>query len=223
MNNIIVSEDIKNLLPDLILGILEIEVNTSASSEEVSGIINNRVKELEKILSPEIIREMDTVKANKDAYRKLGKDPNRYRPASEALLRRVANGKGLYFINNVVDILNLTSINTGYSICGYDIDKISGEITLGIGEKDEPYEGIGRGSLNIERLPVFRDATGAFGTPTSDSVRTMVTEKTTRFLMIIIGFGNKPVIEKALNDTAELYQKYANGKVKSISFIENKH
>jgi len=80
MNNIIVSEDIKNLLPDLILGILEIEVNTSASSEEVSGIINNRVKELEKILSPEIIREMDTVKANKDAYRKLGKDPTATAP-----------------------------------------------------------------------------------------------------------------------------------------------
>jgi len=223
MRKINISEEIKTVLPDLILGIMEIEVTTSPSSEEVTEIINNRVKELETILTPESIREMESVKANKDAYRKLGKDPNRYRPASEALLRRVANGKGLYFINNVVDILNLTSINTGYSICGYDIDKIDGEITLGIGEKDEPYEGIGRGSLNIERLPVFRDTAGAFGTPTSDSVRTMVTEETTHFLMIIIGFGNKPAIEKALNNTATLYQKYADGKVGSITFIENKH
>jgi len=223
MEKINFSDEIKTFLPDLILGIMEIEVSTNQSSKEVTEIINNRVKELETILTPERIREMESVKANKDAYRKLGKDPNRYRPASEALLRRVANGKGLYFINNVVDILNLTSINTGYSICGYDIDKISGEITLGIGEKDEPYEGIGRGTLNIERLPVFRDSSGAFGTPTSDSVRTMVTEKTTHFLMIIIGFGNKPGIEKALNDTAELYQKYADGKVKSITFVENKH
>jgi len=213
MNKIIVNDEIKKLLPNLILGIMEVEVTTQPTSEELMEIINRQAGELESILTPESIREMETVKANKDAYRKLGKDPNRYRPASEALLRRVANGKGLYFINNVVDILNLTSINTGYSICGYDIDKISGDITFGIGEKDEPYEGIGRGTLNIERLPVFRDGIGAFGTPTSDSVRTMVTEETTTFLMIIIGFGNKPNIDKALNDTAKLYQKFASGKV----------
>ncbi len=218
MNKITVSKAIKGLLPNLTLGIMEVDVTTQPSNSEVKKIINSRVSEKEEVLTPESIREMDTVKANKDAYRKLGKDPNRYRPASEALLRRVANGKGLYFINNVVDILNLTSINTGYSICGYDIDKISGDIVFGIGEKDEPYEGIGRGTLNIERLPVFRDSIGAFGTPTSDSVRTMVTESTTHFLMIIIGFGNSTNIEKALDDTAELYQKYANSKniVKSL-------
>ncbi len=212
MNKIIVNDEIKKLLPNLILGIMEVEVTTQPTSEELTNIINRQVDELETTLTPESIREMKTVKANKDAYRKLGKDPNRYRPASEALLRRIANGKGLYFINNVVDILNLISINTGYSICGYDYEKISGDIVFGIGEKDEPYEGIGRGTLNIERLPVFRDDNGAFGTPTSDSVRTMVTESTTNFLMIIIGFDNINSIEKALKETAELYQKYAEGK-----------
>ena len=212
MNKIVLNDEIKRLLPNLILGIMEVEVSTHPTPKEAKEIINKQVGELESMLTPERIREMETVKANKDAYRKLGKDPNRYRPASEALLRRIANGKGLYYINNIVDILNLTSINTGYSICGYDLDKLDGDIILGIGEKDEPYEGIGRGTLNIERLPVFRDSIGAFGTPTSDSVRTMVTERTTRFLMIIIGFSNRTNIEKALNDTAELYQKYADGK-----------
>ncbi len=212
MKKIIISKEIKKLLPNLILGVMEINVNTQPTQQEVKQIINSRVKELEEILSPESIRQMDTVKANKDAYRKLGKDPSRYRPASEALLRRVANGKGLYFINNVVDILNLISIDTGYSICGYDIDKISGEITFGIGEKDEPYEGIGRGTLNIERLPVFRDSIGAFGTPTSDSVRTMVTEETNRFLMIIIGFDNEEKLTNTLNEAIELYKKFADGK-----------
>ena len=211
MNKITISEKIKEKLPDLMLGILEIKVTTKPASEEVKQAINSRTGELEKELTPESIREMDTVKANKDAYRKLGKDPNRYRPASESLLRRIANGKGLYFINNVVDILNLISINTGYSICGYDAGKIEGNITFGIGEKDEPYEGIGRGTLNIENLPVFRDGKGAFGTPTSDSVRTMVTENTNRFLMIIIAFGNKERLMNVMNDAAELYSKYADG------------
>ncbi|NPA36334.1 MAG: hypothetical protein GXO47_05745 [Chlorobi bacterium] len=212
MKNIVISENIKEKLPDLILGVLKFNVRTEPSSGELKQMLDNRVKELEKILTPESIRETETVKANKDAYRKLGKDPNRYRPASESLMRRVANGKGLYFINNVVDILNLISINTGYSICGYDYDKINGDITFGIGEKNEPYEGIGRGMLNIEKLPVFRDDTGAFGTPTSDSVRTMVTEDTTTFLMIIIGFGNEDKLRETMEETKALYENHAGGK-----------
>jgi len=218
--NIKISEEVRSKLPDIILGVINIEVETVNTPDEVKDIFNKRVAELEKKLTPEIIREMSTVKANKDAYRKLGKDPNRYRPSSESLLRRVANGKGLYFINNVVDILNLVSIDTGYSICGYDAGKIKGDVVLGVGEKDEPYEGIGRGALNIEKLPVFRDEEGAFGTPTSDSVRTMVTEDTTRFLMIIIAFGDVEILEKTMKDAVELYRKFAGGKNEKLTLIK---
>lgn len=218
--NIKISEEVKAKLPDIVLGVINIEVETGTTPDEVKNVFNKRVAELEKKLTPEIIREMPTVKANKDAYRKLGKDPNRYRPSSESLLRRVANGKGLYFINNVVDILNLVSIDTGYSICGYDADKIEGDVVLGVGAKDEPYEGIGRGALNIEKLPVFRDEAGAFGTPTSDSVRTMVTEDTTRFLMIIIAFGNIEVLERTMKDSVELYRKFAGGKNEKLTLIK---
>ena len=215
-----ISNEIKAKLPHLILGVLEIDVETISTPETIKDIFNERAKELEQELTPENIREMETVKANKDAYRKLGKDPNRYRPASESLLRRLANGKGLYFINNVVDILNLISINTGYSICGYDAGKIKSDIVLGIGEKDEPYEGIGRGKLNIEKLPVFRDDTGAFGTPTSDSVRTMVTEDTNHFLMIIIAFGDEDKLKATMAESLELYQKYAGGRNEKLSIVK---
>ena len=217
---IVVSDEIKDKLPDLHLGVMEIEVDTRPAVQGLKDMLEGRAKELEQELTPEIIREMDTVKANKDAYRKLGKDPNRYRPASESLLRRVANGKGLYMINNVVDILNLISIDTGYSICGYDADKISGDIVLGVGEKDEPYEGIGRGTLNIEKLPVFRDDAGAFGTPTSDSVRTMVTEDTSRFLMIIIAFGDEVKLKETMERSVDLYRKYAAGKNEKLSVVK---
>ena len=214
-----ISEGIKAKLPDMLLGVVEIEVETGNTTDELKSMIKDRVEEMEKELTPEKIREMPAVKANKDAYRRLGKDPNRYRPSSESLLRRVANGKGLYFINNVVDVLNLISVNTGYSICGYDADKIKGEIVLGTGEADEPYEGIGRGTLNIENLPVFRDEEGAFGTPTSDSVRTMVTENTKHFLMIIIAFGNREKLEEEMEETVKLYRKYAGGKNEKLSII----
>jgi DNA/RNA-binding domain of Phe-tRNA-synthetase-like protein len=130
------------------------------------------------------------------------------------LLRRVVSGKDLYQINNVVDQLNLVSITSGFSIGGYDAAKIQGDISFGIGLANEPYQGIGRGELNIEGLPVFRDELGAFGTPTSDSQRTEVTGQTSRFLMIIIDFGSDDQLETAKQMSINLLKKYC--KVKNI-------
>lgn len=80
----------------------------------------------------------------------------RYRLSSEALMRRVVKGMELYHINNIVDLVNLVSLESGMSIGGYDADKIAGSAILSIGEKKgEPYEAIGRGELNIAGLPVF--------------------------------------------------------------------
>ena len=209
---ITIDKTLKDKLPDLILGGFITEVNVNEATPDLLNLLDDEVKKLEQIHSPESIREMSTVKANKNAYRTLGKDPNRYRPAAEALLRRVANGKGLYHINNVVDILNLISVKTGFSICGYNYNAIQGEVMMGIGEENEPYQGIGRGDVNIEKLPVFRDEQGAFGNPTSDSTRTMVTDDTQRFLMVIIGFEGKEPIDKALDEAKGLLAKFAGGK-----------
>ena len=220
MNQIKICEPLLQKLPNIKLGGFICNVDVSPTSKDLENHINNTIVTIAEGITPETIRNMSTVKVNKDAYRKLGKDPNRYRPASESLLRRIASGKGLYSINNVVDILNLISVTTGYSICGYDYDTISGEISMGIGMADEPYEGIGRGKLNIESLPVFRDEKGAFGTPTSDSVRTQVTETTKRFMMIIIGFDEHENINNALDKTIKLLAKYANGSVIDRFLIE---
>jgi DNA/RNA-binding domain of Phe-tRNA-synthetase-like protein len=116
--------------------------------------------------------------------------------------------------------LNLVSISTGFSIGGYDASQIQGDITFGIGRPDEPYHGIGRGELNIEGLPVFRDQIGAFGTPTSDSQRTEVTAKTNQFLMILIDFGNDPNLEKAIQMAVDLLEKYCRAKNVELKIIE---
>ncbi len=215
-----IETELRELLPQLMLGGFVAEVSVMPSSDALMSLLTEEIKRLEPALTAESIREMSTVKANKDAYRRLGKDPNRYRPAAESLLRRVANGKGLYHINNVVDILNLISVKTGFSICGYDLDTIEGDITMGIGAVNEPYEGIGRGELNVERLPIFRDQKGGFGTPTSDSVRTMVTAQTNRYLMIILGFEGKESIEQALNETRQLLERFADGQEVERFFSE---
>lgn len=209
MIKISIDAELKTLLPQLVLKGFSCHVKVGESSSDLLAVIDTKLAALSDAHSPESIRELDTVKATKDAYRVLGKDPNRYRPAAEALLRRIANGKGLYRINNVVDVLNLVSAQTGYSICGYDFDNVIGNVSLGIGEPEEPYIGIGRGDINIERLPVFRDELSAFGTPTSDSVRSQVTPRTRRFLMIFIAFNDSDLLNNAVNEAVELLTQFA--------------
>ncbi|MCX6239716.1 MAG: hypothetical protein NTY07_19590 [Bacteroidia bacterium] len=87
--------------------------------------------------------------------------------------------------------------------------KISGSVIFDIGTKDEPYEAIGRGEFNIEFLPIFRDSISPFGSPTSDSVRTSVTDSTKRFLMVIIGFSGEICTVESIDLAVSLLKKYA--------------
>lgn len=210
MNKIFISPEIKEKCPDLVLGCFSCDLTWAASSEALNEKIQSSCTKLASNLTRPEISQIETIASSRQAYKSLGKDPSRYRLSAEALLRRVVTGKGLYQINTIVDTLNLISIETGYSIGGYDLDKIEGDILLGIGKNEEPYEGIGKGSLNIEYLPVFRDALGAFGTPTSDSTRTMVTEHTKSFLMIFLNFAKHDSLKEVLAQTTELYQRFTH-------------
>src|SRR5690606_9575785 len=178
MMQISVSDAIKSKVPNLILSCIECEVEVLFDTERLWEEIDHKTLEVKSKYQLDQISSIPAIAASRLAYKACGKDPARYRLSAEALIRRVVQGKDLYRLNNVVDLLNLVSISTGYSIGGYDADKIKGDVEFGIGNKDEPYKGIGRGDLNIENLPVFRDEAGAFGTPTSDSERTAVTVNT---------------------------------------------
>lgn len=204
-----VSEELKSLVPDLTLSCIECDVVVLEKDEALWAETEQKTKKLAASLRVEDISRLPAIAFSRRGYKACGKDPARYRLSAEALLRRVVQGKGLYRVNNVVDLLNLVSVSTGFSIGGYDAGKIEGEAVFGIGRENEPYKGIGRGELNIESLPVFRDNLGAFGSPTSDSVRTSVTSGTSRFLMIIIDFGALPELEKATEVAVELLKKYA--------------
>ncbi len=188
---------------------IECGVKTEAFNELLWQEVQKKCREISGSLKVEEISRIPAILASRKAYKACGKDPARYRLSAEALLRRVVNRGEIYQVNNVVDLLNLVSISTGFSIGGYDADKITGDIVFGIGEKNEPYEGIGRGELNIEGMPVFRDGTGAFGTSTSDSVRTSVTPETSRFLMVIVDYGNTTLLDEATEMAVELLRKFA--------------
>ncbi len=211
MVSIAIDDALKNHCPDLKLGCLQCTVGIEKKHPELLNLIQTSLSAIRGELKIEDISKLPPIAAARKGYKKVGKDPARYRLSAESLLRRIVKGNNLYQINNVVDLLNLVSIKTGISIGGYDAEKISGQAIFGIGKENEPYEGIGRGALNIHQMPVFRDEKGAFGSPTSDSARTMVTEKTTTFLMVFFGFGGmEEKLNAAIDYAIDLLSKFTS-------------
>ncbi|PKQ62066.1 hypothetical protein BZG02_14130 [Labilibaculum filiforme] len=212
MTKIEIEEELKQICPSLRLGVIQCQVDTKEECPDLWKIINENTIHLQQNLAISGIATIPSINSSKKGYRAVGKDPSRYRLSAESLLRRIVNGKGLYKINNVVDLLNLVSIKSGFSIGGYNADKIEGTVRFGIGKANEAYEGIGRGSLNIEKLPIFRDDLGAFGSPTSDSLRTQIDQTCKNFLMIIISFQDETGLYEAINLAVDLLNKHANAK-----------
>lgn len=210
MNPISIDKNLKQACPEILLSCISCSVIVQAHHDELWKLIHQQCAEIESNLKTEDIRHNQAIAAARKAYKSCGKDPARYRLSAEALLRRVVSGKGLYQISNVVDLLNLVSIRTGFSIGGYNANAIVGNIRMGIGQSDEPYQGLGRGDLNIEGMPVFRDEQSAFGTSTSDSVRTGVTPETSHFLMVIVSYEPNQRLNEATQMAIQLLTDFAN-------------
>jgi DNA/RNA-binding domain of Phe-tRNA-synthetase-like protein len=210
MKRITITDEFSDYCPHIHLFCIECNVTVESCQNGLRELMEKRCREISAELTMESISSIPAIDQARKAYRSCGKDPARYRLSAEALLRRVVNGKGLYHINNVVDLLNLVSVTTGFSIGGYDVDAINGDIFMGIGRKHEPYDGLGRGELNIVNMPVFRDNMGAFGTPTSDSERTGVREATKRFMMVIISFDGNDGLRRAGQLAVQLLTEFAS-------------
>lgn len=207
---IIVSDEIETVCPTFVGACVEAQVENTPYCQELWDEIDALGEKYKQTLTTESLKEMSGIAATRRVYRACGKDPSRYRPASEALIRRMLQGKKLYQIDTLVDLANLASIAYGYSIGGFDADKFEGEtLTLGVGKAGEPYEGIGRGMINIEGLPVYRDEKGGVGTPTSDNERTKMELKTTHLVVLINGYdGNEQHVRENAVFIQKLLRKY---------------
>ena len=211
--NIEVSEEIRRACHQFAGVAILATVKNTSYNETLWKQMDEFTIRYREMYTTDSIKDMSTIRATREAYKKCGKDPCRYRPSGEALCRRILRGIPLYQIDTLVDLINLVSIRYGYSIGGFDADKIAGDsLVLGIGKAGEPYEGIGRGELNIEGMPVYRDAVGGIGTPTSDHERTKLGLKTTRLLTIINGYSGKDGLQDASDYMVELIKEYASAK-----------
>lgn len=206
-----ITEELRRCCPDYVAAIVEADVTNSATPEALWLEIENETNALRRRLTPDTLKTLAPVAATRDAYRRCGKDPSRYRPSGEQLVRRVLQGKTLYRIDTLVDLINLASLVSGYSIGGFDASAFVGStLRLGVGREGEPYEGIGRGVLNIAGMPVWRDDTGGVGTPTSDNERTKLTLHTRRLTAIVNGYdGSADGIQATAERIRELLRRYA--------------
>lgn len=207
---VIVSNEIESVCPSFVGAAVEAQVVNSEFCQPLWDEIHALEEKFSKDLTTDSLKELPSIAATRSVYKACGKDPSRYRPASEQLIRRMLQGKELYQIDTLVDLVNLASIAYGYSIGGFDADKFVGDtLTLGVGREGEPYEGIGRGVINIAGLPVYRDAEGGVGTPTSDHERTKMTLATTHLVVLINGYdGNEERVLANAHFIQDLLRKY---------------
>ena len=209
---IIVSNEIEieNVCPNFIGACVEAKVKNSQYCQDLWNEINTLGEEFKNKLTIETLKEISGIAATRRIYRICGKDPSRYRPAAEALIRRILQGKTLYQIDTLVDLINLASMKYGYSLGGFDADKFVGNtLELGVGKEGEPYEGIGRGMINIQGLPVYRDGIGGVGTPTSDNERTKITINTNHLLVLINGYdGNEALVKQNAEFVQQLIKRF---------------
>ena len=186
------------------------DVRVSETPPDLRARIEELAARLARELKDAALSDLTTVRAVRSIFHKTGVDPTRYRPSSEALLRRAVKGKGLYFINSVVDVVNYCSLKTLLPMGIFDADTLKAPIEFRPGRAGETYQGVGRDVLNLEGFPLLADAEGPFGSAVSDSVRTRVTEATTRLLWVtFVPPGENP----DLNEFASLMVHYNGGKV----------
>ncbi|MDE6556433.1 MAG: hypothetical protein K2K55_05660 [Duncaniella sp.] len=208
--NIEFSPDFATAVPTVRLFTIEASVVNSPTSDSLWQVMEDSASGLRELLTLGEVNKRPAISATRAAYKACGKDPNRYRPSADALTRRVVKGMDLYRLETLIDIINIASLRSGYSIGCFDADKIVGEtLTLGIGREGEPYEGIGRGELNISSMPVLRDEIGGIGTPTSDNERTKVDLGSRRILVVINVYGEEEDPSQTVGGIIRLLGEYA--------------
>ena len=211
MASVSVDAELKAKCPRVELACVTAGVVAGATPEGLDQELRTCEEKILQLAEPKALLESAAILATRAAYKALGKDPARYRGSAEALLRRVIAGKGLPRINNVVDVINYVSVESRLPVGLYDLAHVEGDMVFRAGRAGETYKGIGKYDLNLEGLPVFCDALGPHGSPTSDSERTMVTETTHKIIVIIISFGGADGLERWAERVSEQLKQYASG------------
>lgn len=209
-------------IPGVRLAVVEAEgITVATASAKLVREIDEQCVHLRQKFTLDTLAEAEAIVAVRAMFRRWGMDPSKYRPSSEALLRRVVQGKGLYNVSNVVDMANLGSIETGWPYGVYNRAAVAGEVCLRLGAPSEKYEGIGRRVWHLEGRPVLTDSAGPFGSPISDSTRTQVCEGVTSIFTAIYAPATAPeaAVRAAIEKQARRLETHANATIVASNVI----
>lgn len=173
-------------LPQLSLGILHYSgASVSDSPKMLQGRINYFVESLRLEHDPARLTDIEGIREWRAAFKQVGTDPSRYRPSSEALLRRLLQGNEFFWINSAVDINNFFSVLHALPFGIYDQAQLAGDVILRVGTSEDVYEGLNGREVNMEGKLLLSDDKGAFGSPIVDSKRSCVTENSRNLMQVI--------------------------------------
>ena len=199
----------------LLAGLVVVEGVSSRPAPAIWDETRAVAQRLRALHAGKVPSEIPALEAARNLYKSFGMEPSRHRPSSEALLRRVLKGDDLYRISNTVDACNLASLSFLLPIGMYDLDRIRGDIVLRFGREGEQYSGIRKGPVHLAgRLGLF-DNEGPFGSPTSDSERTSVTDEAARLLAVIMATAShsRAAMSEHVDLLADLFCRHCDGKV----------
>ena len=143
-----ISEALANINLDINLGVVHAQVSVEKSSQDLLTEISNAVTKAYNEHKGKDLTKIPEISSLRNTYKLLGKDPSRYRGSAEALLRRINQNKGLYYVNNIVDINNFVSVESRLSLGVYNVNNID-NVKFDIGLPGESYKGIGKDIINI--------------------------------------------------------------------------
>lgn len=207
--------DLRRKVPALALGLVEAEqLHVQLHDPALWTMLEELGERLRVELKGKVAADRPEIAATRRGYRALGDDPTRYRPANEALLRRVLGLRALPQINTVVDINNYVSLASGFAIGCYDVAKLGSAVTARAGRDGEQYAPIGKETVDATNRLVLADTQGIFGSPTADSQRTMVTPATRQVLFVIFGFESpQAALAQAVDQVADLLGRFCAAQI----------
>lgn len=209
--NVTIDPSIKGAWPEARLGCFIYTADVRAREDSLWTCLENEVAPyLKTMLETTPLAQIPNLAESRKAYKAFGQGPRTLPRFVRIAVPPGAQGKALYQINSVVDANNLVSLETGFSLGSYDTARIGADIVFRLGKAGEVYPGIGKDDIALENMPLLADGEGAFGSPTSDSTRAMITQETRSCLTVVFSFSARSKLEEALALTVKRFGQYAN-------------
>lgn len=190
------------------------------SNSDLRKLFEAAMQEVRTRFAGRDLSDDTTAQGIRALFHSVGIDPTRYRPSGEALARRALKGQELYYVNSIVDINNICSMQTLFPFGSYDANQIKGDVVLRLGKTGEMYKGISK-DIDISGKLTTADDLGAFGSPIADSDRTKVSEATKRVLVVAYAPADSSdqEVEDAIGEYTELAKKFCGCAVEKKGIV----